>query len=134
MMVRAAAQQYGASNMRRMPANETYQRIYRVVDRIPRGRVATYGQIAQLAGVPGHARQVGYALHSLPDGQAIAWHRVINAKGEISVRSDGRSERLQRALLEREGVEFDDAARISLHRFRWRPQPHRNPSRKDCSP
>jgi methylated-DNA-protein-cysteine methyltransferase-like protein len=109
-----------------MPANVTYQRIYRVVHRIPRGRVATYGQIAQLAGIPGHARQVGYALHSLPEDESIAWHRVINAKGEISARSDGRSERLQRALLEREGVEFDAAARISLHRFRWRPLSDRN--------
>jgi methylated-DNA-protein-cysteine methyltransferase-like protein len=112
--------------MRKMPVTETYQRIYRVVHRIPRGRVATYGQIAQLAGIPGHARQVGYALYNLSDGESIAWHRVINAKGEISARSDGRSERLQRALLEREGVEFDDAARVSLHRFRWRPRSDRN--------
>jgi methylated-DNA-protein-cysteine methyltransferase-like protein len=102
--------------------SEIYQRIYRVVHRIPAGRVATYGQIAQLAGLPGHARQVGYALHSVPDGHSIAWHRVINARGEISARSDSRSERLQRALLEREGIVFDDEARISLRQFGWRPR------------
>jgi len=106
--------------------SETYQRIYRVVRRIPAGRVATYGQIAQLAGLAGHARQVGYALHSLPDGQSIAWHRVINARGEISARSDPRSERLQRAMLEREGVVFDDQAKISLRQFRWQPQPRQD--------
>ncbi|HET9887989.1 MAG TPA: MGMT family protein [bacterium] len=102
--------------------SETYQRIYRVIRRIPSGRVATYGQIAQLAGLSGHARQVGYALHSVPEGHSLAWHRVINARGEISARSDARSEKLQRALLEREGIVFDDEARISLHRFRWRPK------------
>ena len=101
--------------------SETYQRIYRVIHRIPAGRVATYGQIAQLAGLPGHARQVGYALHSLGEGQSIAWHRVINARGEISSRSNPGFEKLQRALLEREGVVFDHQARVSLPRYRWRP-------------
>lgn len=122
--------------------SETYQHIYRVIRRIPAGRVATYGQIAQLAGLAGHARQVGYALHSLPDGQSIAWHRVINARGEISARSDPRSERIQRAMLEREGIVFDDQAKISLRRFRWRPQSSKDApgtnrktrgSRKDAS-
>ncbi len=64
----------------------TYARIYAVVRRIPRGRVATYGQIAELAGLPGHARQVGYALHALPDGTAVPWHRVLNARGALSLR------------------------------------------------
>jgi len=105
--------------------SETYQRIYRVIHCIPVGRVATYGQIAQLAGIPGHARQVGYALHS-HSGDSIAWHRVINARGEISARSHPGSEKLQRALLEREGVVFDDQAKVSLRRFRWRPEPPKN--------
>jgi methylated-DNA-protein-cysteine methyltransferase-like protein len=99
-----------------------YARIYAVVRRIPRGRVATYGQIAQLAGLAGHARQVGYALNAMPDDAPIPWHRVINAKGEISTRSfdtGGVSE--QRRRLEAEGVVFDDNGRVPLKRFQWRP-------------
>ncbi len=105
-----------------MAGASTYQRIYRVVRRIPRGRVATYGQIAQLAGLRGHARQVGYALHALPDDSAVPWHRVINAKGNISRRADPGSEHVQRALLAAEGVECDAAGRIPLPRYRWRPR------------
>src|SRR5216110_2605561 len=96
-----------------------YQDIYAVIRRIPRGRVATYGQIATLAGLDGHARQVGYALHALPSGSGLPWHRVINAKGEISPRSAGDSHELQRMLLEAEGVKFDLAGRVELKRFRW---------------
>ena len=88
--------------------------------RIPRGRVATYGGIAELAGLEGHARQVGYALHDLPSNSGVPWHRVINAKGEISLRTGGDSHELQRMLLEAEGVELDLAGRIDLKRFRWR--------------
>jgi methylated-DNA-protein-cysteine methyltransferase-like protein len=95
-------------------------RIYRVVKRIPRGRVATYGQIATLAGLDGHARQVGYALHSLPDRSDIPWHRVINAKGEISPRSAGDSHELQRMLLEEEGIFFSVDGRVDLKTFRWK--------------
>ena len=96
------------------------ERIYAAVRRIPRGRVATYGGIAELAGLEGHARQVGYALHDLPAGSDMPWHRVINAKGEISPRTRGDSHELQRMLLEAEGVELDLAGRIDLKRFRWR--------------
>src|SRR5437660_1477860 len=87
---------------------------------MPRGRVATYGGIAELAGLEGHARQVGYALHDLPSNSGVPWHRVINAKGEISPRTGGDSHELQRMLLEAEGVELDLAGRIDLKRFRWR--------------
>ena len=96
-----------------------YEIIWSVVRRIPRGRVATYGQIATLAGLDGHARQVGYALHSLPARNDVPWHRVINARGEISPRSAGDSHELQRMLLESEGVEIDARGRIDLSRFRW---------------
>jgi methylated-DNA-protein-cysteine methyltransferase-like protein len=99
----------------------TYARIYAVVRRIPRGRVATYGQIAELAGLPGHARQVGYALHALPDGTAVPWHRVLNARGALSLRRSPGGEIAQRLLLEREGVRFDAGARVALERVRWRP-------------
>ena len=102
------------------PPPTPYTRIYRVVKRIPRGRVATYGQIATLAGLDGHARQVGYALHSLPDGLHIPWHRVINAKGEISPRSAGDSHELQRMLLEGEGIDFTLDGRVDLKKFRWK--------------
>ena len=101
-------------------ASETYERIYRAVRRIPRGRVATYGQIAEIAGLEGHARQVGYALNVLPSRSKVPWYRVINARGEISRRSGGDSHELQRHMLEREGVEFDADGRVSLRRFRWR--------------
>lgn len=99
--------------------SNTYQRIYEIVKKIPKGRVATYGQIARLAGLGGHARQVGYALNILPDDQDVPWHRVINAKGEISKRSVPVYEQIQRELLEQEGIEFGIDARISLRRYRW---------------
>lgn len=99
--------------------NTNYLRIYKAVKRIPRGRVATYGQIATIAGLDGHARQVGYAMHSLPAGIDVPWHRVINAQGEVSPRSRGDSHELQRMLLEAEGVEFDRRGRIDLEKYRW---------------
>ena len=98
---------------------DSYKRIYATVKRIPRGRVATYGQVATIAGLDGHARQVGYALHDLPSGSDVPWHRVINARGEISPRSAGDSHELQRMLLEAEGVEFDLARRVVLKKYRW---------------
>lgn len=97
------------------------ERIWAVVRRVPEGRVATYGQIAALAGLPGHARQAGYALHDLPDGTDVPWHRIINARGEVSPRSQPRWEGYQRHLLEEEGVEFDARGRVDLERFRWDP-------------
>ncbi len=98
-------------------------RIYEAVRRIPVGKVATYGQVATLAGARGHARQVGYALHDLPDGAEVPWHRVINARGEISVRSSPGADVDQKSLLEAEGVEFDALGKIDLSRFRWRARP-----------
>ena len=97
-----------------------YELVWRVVRKVPRGRVATYGQVAELAGLEGHARQVGYALHNLPSGATdVPWHRVVNAKGEISPRSAGDSHELQRMLLEAEGVEFNAKGRIDLKRYKW---------------
>jgi methylated-DNA-protein-cysteine methyltransferase-like protein len=100
----------------------SYRRIYRVVRRIPRGSVATYGQIAGLAGLPRQPRQVGYALHALPQGSDVPWQRVINAKGEVSARSTPGVEGLQRAVLESEGVVFDARGRVDLGRYQWRPR------------
>jgi methylated-DNA-protein-cysteine methyltransferase related protein len=99
----------------------TYSTIYGIVRRIPRGRVATYGQIAELAGIPGHARQVGYALHALPEGTSVPWHRVLNARGALSLRRDSGGEITQRIRLEQEGVRFGAGGRIPLEQLRWRP-------------
>lgn len=99
------------------------ERIYAVVAGIPPGRVATYGQVAVLAGVRGHARQIGYALHALPAGSDLPWHRVINARGEISVRSEAGAGFEQRSRLEAEGVTFDARGRVDLARYRWRARP-----------
>lgn len=102
-------------------SDPSYRRIYAVVAAIPPGRVATYGQVAALAGLPGHARQVGYALHALPEESGIPWQRVINARGEVSPRAEPGWEGYQRHLLEQEGVEFDSTGRVDLDRYRWEP-------------
>jgi methylated-DNA-protein-cysteine methyltransferase-like protein len=99
-----------------------YAEIYEVVARIPPRRVATYGRIAELAGIPGQARRVGYALSALAGSSGIPWHRVINAKGMISSRSNTGPDKLQRRLLQHEGIVFDSSGRIDLTRFQWRPR------------
>jgi methylated-DNA-protein-cysteine methyltransferase-like protein len=81
--------------------------------------VATYGEIARLAGIEGQARLVGYALHALPPQNAVPWHRVINARGGISLPGDSHAYLLQRTLLEQEGVEFDAQGAVDLSRFGW---------------
>lgn len=101
-----------------------YERVWAAVKRIPRGRVATYGQIAALIGMPRCARQAGYALAAIPENMKIPWHRVINAQGCISIRLkywNSGSDDLQRILLEAEGVIFDERGRVDLKRFRWLP-------------
>jgi len=110
------------------PSATPAERIYAVVRRIPPSRVATYGQVAALAGLPGHARQVGQALRDTPEGLELPWQRVINAKGEISPRGFGLEAGLQRHLLEEEGVVFNSHGRIDLDRFGW--DPDARPARK----
>lgn len=106
--------------------SEAYARIHAVVRRIPRGRVATYGQVAELAGMPGHARQVGYALHALrADDRGVPWQRVLNAQGRTSLRSEPGAEQVQRQMLELEGVVFDASGRVDLARYRWQPRGRR---------
>jgi methylated-DNA-protein-cysteine methyltransferase related protein len=96
---------------------DSYRRIWETVRMIPRGRVATYGEVARLSGLPQQARLAGYALHNLPHGSAIPWHRVINAKGMISL---PRTKALrQKKRLEAEGVTFLNE-RVDLARHGWR--------------
>jgi methylated-DNA-protein-cysteine methyltransferase related protein len=102
-----------------------YERIWAVVSRIPRGRVATYGQIARLAGLPRQARRVGYALAALPADRRVPWHRVINAQGAISARGEPRWAQIQRELLRRERVAFDERGLTDLARYAWKPRARR---------
>lgn len=98
----------------------SFARIARVVRRVPRGRVATYGQVARLAGLPRGARQVGYALHALPSGSVVPWHRVINAGGRISLPPEAGGIE-QRLRLLAEGITVTEAGRVSLARYQWDP-------------
>lgn len=97
-----------------------FDSIYAAVASIPPGRVATYGQVAEEAGLPRRARLVGTALKNLAGDSGIPWHRVVNARGEISDRPRPDAVTEQRVLLEDEGVVFTSAGRIDLNRFGWR--------------
>ena len=100
--------------------DEAAAAICAVIRRIPKGWVATYGQIAALAGMPRRARLVGYVLQHLDPRIEIPWHRVINAKGEVSYSlSRNGNDALQQRLLKKEGVQFDANNRCDLARFRW---------------
>jgi methylated-DNA-protein-cysteine methyltransferase-like protein len=92
--------------------------IISLIKRIPRGKVASYGQIAALAGNPRGARAVIWLLHSSSDKEKLPWHRVINSRGTISLQP-GQGYEEQRALLESEGVEFGLQGKIDLKRFQW---------------
>lgn len=111
-----------------------FSRLIAVVRRIPHGRVASYGQVATLAGLPHHARHVGYALHALPEGTPVPWHRVVNARGGISLRawdfSGGGGAETQMLRLAAEGIEFDARGRVPLERFGWRPGRGALPARR----
>lgn len=104
--------------------SQHHANIYNVVKTIPHGRLATYGQVAALAGMVRAARQVGVALRATPDKVQIPWHRVVNAQGRVSMRlKDWQSggDELQKILLEAEGVAFDETGKIDLKRYRWEP-------------
>ena len=96
-----------------------FDQVYLVVQQIPRGRVASYSQIAALLEHPRAARTVGWALASLSEEQAavVPWHRVLNRAGAISL--PDRFASLQRALLEEEGVQFDPDGRVDMRRYGW---------------
>ena len=94
-----------------------YERIYEVVRRIPPGNVTSYGKIAKM--VSCGARQVGYAMAATPSGEGIPWHRVVNSRGEISIRKEGEADHFQKQMLVAEGVMFDRNDRIDLDRYGW---------------
>lgn len=110
-----------------------FRAIWKTVTRIPRGRVATYGQIARMSGMPGGARTVGWAMHAVPPGarvggRPVPWHRVINARGTISPRpatGAGEGPAGQERRLRKEGVVFGPGGRIDLARHLWRGNPPR---------
>jgi methylated-DNA-protein-cysteine methyltransferase-like protein len=104
------------------PRSELYRKIYAVVKRIPRGKVASYGQVARIAGFPRHARVVGYALHALKSGNSekVPWQRVISAQGHISLKDFDGGAIIQRKLLEQEGIEFGINDKVDWERFGWK--------------
>ena len=97
------------------------RRITALIKRIPRGRVATYGHIARLAGNPRGARHVVWALNSSSEKEKLPWHRVINSQGRISLKP-GQGFELQKALLEDEGVRFDKNNKVDLDLYLWHPR------------
>ena len=110
--------------MKTMKQLSSYEIIWGMVRQIPKGKVATYGQVASESGFPGQARLVGYALHALPHHADVPWQRVINSQGRISFPPGSGASRRQRRLLTSEGVIFD-GDKIRLERFGWMMSPRR---------
>lgn len=96
-----------------------FEHVYRVVRCIPPGKVASYGQIAAMLGNPRAARTVGWAMHALPEGSDVPWHRVVNAQGRISTAWQEQDTNMQRQHLEAEGVVFDPDDRVNMDVYRW---------------
>jgi methylated-DNA-protein-cysteine methyltransferase-like protein len=100
-------------------SSDTYRRIWQTVQRIPKGKVASYGQIALVSGFESQARLVGYALHNLPHGIEVPWQRVINSQGRISFPENSSSCKRQRELLEKEGIVFLKG-QVDLKKYGWK--------------
>lgn len=100
----------------------TFERIYEVVRKIPKGRVASYGQVAAMAGNSHWARVVGYALHVNPKPNEIPCYRVVTKDGGLSEAFAFGGINQQRLLLERDGVEFDSNGRVVMEKYRWQPE------------
>lgn len=97
---------------------DSYKLIWQTVKQIPKGKVATYGQIAKLCGLNGQARLVGYALHNLPEKTKVPWQRVINSKGKISFPPNSTTYRSQKSLLKKEGIKFIND-KIDMRTYGW---------------
>jgi methylated-DNA-protein-cysteine methyltransferase-like protein len=102
------------------PEGDFFRRVYARVREVPRGRVATYGQIAALLGSPRAGRSVGWALRALEDGSGVPWHRVVDAQGRIRLAAHGGAAALQAALLRREGIVVSREGTVDLARFLWK--------------
>ncbi len=104
-----------------MPAKKgtLFNKILNTVRQIPKGKVATYGQIATIAGTQ-NPRLVGYALATLKEGTNVPWFRVINSKGEISFPEQSDGFKIQYSLLMNEGIKFDTKNRINFEQFGWK--------------
>lgn len=100
-----------------MSRDSFFHQVYELVRSVPPGKVVTYGQVARWLGKANGARAVGWAMRALPKGSDVPWQRVVNSRGELSLTSQGKD--LQRALLESEGIQFDDRGRIDLHESGW---------------
>ena len=107
----------------RSPAPKTGFReaVLEVVSDIPSGRLATYGQVALLAGWPGRARQVGWVLSGLPQGTLLPWHRVVNALGHVPAQGREISALEQIRRLRKEDIQVDDLGNLDLEKHRWHP-------------
>ncbi|NDC34290.1 MAG: methylated-DNA--[protein]-cysteine S-methyltransferase [Synechococcaceae bacterium WB9_2_112] len=125
-----ASRQQGHGRRRASAVSSFDQRVHATVALIPQGRLATYGQIAELIGAYGCARQVGWALRRLPLPSAVPWHRVVNAQGRISMSpSREGSDWMQRELLLAEGIPVSSDGQLPLRRYLWDP-----PDRLCCTP
>ena len=105
-------------------AAERFAAIYDVVRRIPEGTVATYGQVAELAGMPGAARLAGAAMRACPPTLGLPWHRVVGKRSRTTARiaiEDATGAGVQRSILQSEGVDVSEAGSIALARFGWLP-------------
>ncbi len=98
---------------------DNVQAILTVVRQVPRGRVASYGQVARIAGIPRNSRQVGSVLKTQTADSDVPWFRIVNSQGRISNRDNDHSQTNQRQLLEKENVLFDEQGRVDLKVFGW---------------
>ncbi len=111
--------------MRMRKENNFYRKVHEIVKKIPRGKVATYQQIATMASTPRAARAVGWALRALPDMHNVPWQRVINSRGMISIENLRAPKSLQAKLLREEGVEVAEREGnyfVDLEKYLWRPR------------
>jgi methylated-DNA-protein-cysteine methyltransferase-like protein len=106
----------------------SWEPVYRLVKRIPQGRVTTYGTLAKALRLRGGARAVGYAMAASPSGRGIPWHRVVGAGGRLTIPEPHGS--LQRRLLEAEGVGVGDRGRVDMERYFWKPAKKRSAAHK----
>ena len=106
---------------KREGTESSYSIIWQTVKQIPKGKVSTYGQIARIAGLGENARLVGYAMHNIPRGSNVPWHRVINSKGAISLPQKDGMYQLQKRLLQKEKIVFKNE-KIDLKKYEWVPK------------